>query len=147
MPWLLTSFSHLLLLVLHCSILIRLGAANDPVYFCSRYFYDSPGLQDCSHALAALPRVDRFYKYYVEPQLDVAPPVYDWSGWADQRPTTFRQKVVQVPKLWSSGKQAWLDIPITPLHRRMHSRNDEERLRDNSRILQYCPHELCRRYF
>ena len=87
MPWLLTSFSPLLWLVLHCSFLIRLGAADDPDYFCSRYVYDSPGLQDCSRALAALPRVDRFYRYYIEPQLDVAPPIYEWLGWEDGRPT------------------------------------------------------------
>ena len=70
--------------------------------------YNNPGLQDCSHALAALPQVDRFYRYYVEPQLETAPPRYDWQGWADERPVTFQQKVVQVPKFWSSGKLARL---------------------------------------
>ena len=105
MSWLLTLFSPLLWLVLHCLFLIRLGAANDPVYFCSRYIYGTPDLQDCSHALAALPRVDSNYRLYVEPQLEVAPPIYDWSGWADSRPAPFRQKVVQVPKFWSCGKQ------------------------------------------
>lgn len=145
MHCLLNSLSPLLWLVLHCSILIRLGAANDPAYFCSRYTYDNPGLQDCSHALGALPRVDPYYRYYVEPQLDVTPPTYDWLGWEDQRPPTFRQNIVQVPKLWSSGKQAWLDLPIPRLYQRTHSGIDEKQLRENSRILQYCPHESCRR--
>ena len=104
MSWLLIPFSPLLYLVLHCSILFRLGTANDPVYFCSRQIYDSPGLQDCSHALAALPRADPFWKYYIEPQLDAAPPVYNWLGWQDPRPASLRRKINQVPKFWSSGK-------------------------------------------
>ena len=102
----------MLWLLLYCSSLIRPGAANDPVYFCSRYTYDNPSLQDCSRALAALPQADPFWRYYAEPQLQVAPPVYDWLGWTDQRPATFRQRVVQVPRFWSSGKQARLLLSI-----------------------------------
>ena len=112
MSWFLIPFSPLLCLVLHCSNLIRLGTASGPVFFCSRHVYDSPGLLDCSDALAALPRADSFWRYYVEPQLEVVPPVYDWLGWADLRPATFRQKITQVPKFWSSGKQACLDLAI-----------------------------------
>ena len=112
MSWLLISFWPLLCLVLHCSIFVQFGNADDPVYFCSRHFYDNPGLQDCSHALATLPRADPFWRYHVEPQLEVAPPGYNWLGWADQRPATFRQKIAQTPKFWSSGKQVYLDSPI-----------------------------------
>ena len=98
MSWLLNSFSSFSCLALYCSILIRLGTALDPVYFCSRHIYDSPGLLDCSHALAALPRANPLWRYYIEPQVEAAPPVYDWLGWVDQRPPTLRQRVIQIPK-------------------------------------------------
>lgn len=65
-------------------------------------------MQDCSHALAALPRADRDYSYYFEQQLETAPPESDWQGWTDDRPIAFRKKVVQVPRFWSYGKQACL---------------------------------------
>ena len=112
MSWLLISSSALFRLLLHCSILVQLGTAIDPIYFCSRDIYDNPALQDCSQALAALPRVDGFWRYHVEPQLEVAPPEYDWLGWADRRPASFRQKIAQIPKFWSTGKQVYFDLPI-----------------------------------
>ena len=65
-------------------------------------------MQDCSHALAALPRADGFYSWYFEQQLETAPPESDWRGWTDNRPIAFRKKVVQVPKFWNHGKQACL---------------------------------------
>ena len=106
MSWFLTSFSPLLWLLLHCCIIVPMIAAGKAALFCSRDIYDNPGLQDCSRALAALPQADRFYRYYVEPQLGATPPQYDWEESMDERPVTFRQKIVQVPKVWSSGKQA-----------------------------------------
>ena len=145
MSWLLISFSPVLCLVLHCLILVQLGTANDPVYFCSGHLYDNPSLQDCSHALAALPQVDPFWRYHVEPQIEVAPPEYDWLGWADQRPSTFRQKIAQIPKFWSSGKQIYLDSPIHQYIIESILEMMKNDLRESSRILQYCPHELCRR--
>lgn len=65
--------------------------------------YDSPVMQDCSQALAALPQADRFYRYYIEQQLETAPPESDWQGWTDERPSSFRMKLVQIPKFWSYG--------------------------------------------
>ena len=67
--------------------------------------YDNPGLQDCLQTLATLPHADRLYRYYIEPQLETAPPESDWQSWADERPSPLRQKLVQVPKFWSHGKQ------------------------------------------
>ncbi|KAL9074319.1 MAG: hypothetical protein Q9161_002305 [Pseudevernia consocians] len=60
-------------------------------------------MQDCSHALAALPRADGYYSWYFEQQLETAPPESDWRGWTDNRPIAFRRKVVQVPKFWNHG--------------------------------------------
>ena len=65
-------------------------------------------MQDCAHVLAALPQADDFYRYYVEPQLETAPPGADWQGWIDGRPLPFQRKLIQVPKLWSFGKHACL---------------------------------------
>ena len=70
--------------------------------------YDSPVMQDCSHALAALPRADASYRYYIEQQLETAPPEFDWQDWKDERPIYLRRKVVQVPRFWSYGTQACL---------------------------------------
>lgn len=65
--------------------------------------YNSPVMRDCSFALIALPEADEHYRYYIEQQLETAPPDSDWHGWNDDRPIRQRAKVVQVPKVWSYG--------------------------------------------
>lgn len=70
--------------------------------------YNSPVMRDCSYALTALPEADEHYRYYIEQQLQSAPPDSDWHGWNDDRPIQQRAKIVQVPKVWSFGKQARL---------------------------------------
>lgn len=60
-------------------------------------------MPDCARALAALPHADGYYRYYVEPQVETAPPEADWQGWTDERPEQLQRKVVQVPKFWSYG--------------------------------------------
>lgn len=104
MRWLWTSSSPLIWLLLRCTILVQIVAASGSSYFCSRNIYDSPVIQDCSHALAALPQADEFYRYYIEQQLQAAPPDSDWESWKDERPISFRRNLVQVPKYWSHGE-------------------------------------------
>ena len=95
-------------LLYYCLMLFLRVVTSGSSYFCSRNMYDSPVMQDCSHALATLPPADEFYRYYIEQQLKTAPPESDWQGWRDERPTIYRRKVIQVPKFWSHGKQACL---------------------------------------
>lgn len=103
MSWLSTSSQLLLWVLLHCSLVVPLVAASGSSYFCSRNMYNSPVMRDCSFALIALPEADEHYRYYIEQQLETAPPDSDWHGWNDDRPIRQRAKVVQVPKVWSYG--------------------------------------------
>ena len=96
-----TSSWPLLWLLLRCTILVQLVAARGSSYFCSKNIYDSPLIQDCSHALAALPQADGFYRYFIEQQLQAAPPEYGWESRKDERPISQQRNLVQVPKYWS----------------------------------------------
>ena len=67
---------------------------------CSKQIYGSPRLHSCQQALAWLPR-DVVIRYFVEQQLRPAPGT-NWLAYVDPRPPSTRQKIVQVPKWWSS---------------------------------------------
>lgn len=110
MSWLSSISLPLALLVLQCSLLVKLVVASNSKYLCSKDIYGSPILQDCAYALNALPRADGFFNYYIEPQLLTAPPDFDWEGWADDRPFGLRRELVQIPKFWSFGKRALIRI-------------------------------------
>ena len=108
MPWLPASTLSLKWLLIQILVLFPWVVESRSSYFCSKAVYNSPLMPDCAHALAALPRADDYYRYYVEPQLETAPPEADWQGWIDERPSQFQRKVIQVPKFWSYGKHACL---------------------------------------
>ena len=116
MSWHSTSSWPQVWLALRCSLLFQLVAVGGSSLFCSRDIYDSPDLHDCSQALATLPQADQFYRYYLEPQLATIPPALDWQGWIDERPPIVRQKIVQVPKIWSCGEQTFSCIQRYPIH-------------------------------
>ena len=67
---------------------------------CNRQVYGSPEIQSCETALVAMPR-DRIVQYFVEQQLRRQPGT-NWVAFADPRLPGQKQKVVQVPKWWSS---------------------------------------------
>lgn len=144
MSWLSSSSLPMIWLVLHFSILARSAVASGSSYFCSGFIYDRPSSQDCVYALATLPRADPNSRYYVEPQLGTNPAEPDWQGWKDERPKPFKQRMVQIPKFWSHGEQAYSRIGDI-VHLRMHSIRKEEKLKRWLRIVQRCPLELRRR--
>ena len=108
MSWLPASSLSLRWLLVQNLVLLSWVVESRSSYICSKAVYNSPVIQDCTHALAALPQADEYYRYYVEPQLETAPPEADWRGWVDERPFRFQRKVIQVPKFWSYGKHACL---------------------------------------
>ena len=77
--------------------------------FCSREVYGFPKYSDCQIALSGLPNQDVSH-FFVEQQLRTRLPRYDWHSFDDPRPFRYRNKVVQVPKMWSVGRctrSAW----------------------------------------
>ena len=77
--------------------------------FCSREVYGIPKYSDCQIALLAVPNQIVLH-YFVEQQLRTRLPRYDWQSFHDPRLEPYRNKVVQVPKLWSVGgcsRSAW----------------------------------------
>lgn len=108
MSWLPASSLSLRWFLVQNLVFLSWAVDSRSSYFCSKAVYNSPVMQDCAHALAALPQADEYFRYYVEPQLETAPPEADWQGWIDERPVGFQRKVIQVPKFWSYGKHACL---------------------------------------
>ena len=102
------SSSSLLQILCFVSILRNVVTVEASV-FCSREVYGFPKYSDCQTALLGLPNQDVLH-YFVEQQLRTGPPRYDWYSIHDPRPFRYRNKVVQVPKMWSDGRcsrSAW----------------------------------------
>ena len=77
--------------------------------FCSREVYGLPKYSDCQIALLSLPN-EMVLHYFVEQQLRTRSPRYDWLSFDDRRQYPYKNKIVQVPKLWSVGgcsRSAW----------------------------------------
>ena len=108
MPWLPASSLSAKWLLIQIPVLFSWAVECHSSYFCSKAAYNSPIIPDCAHALAALPQADEYYRFYVEPQVETAPPKADWQGWIDERPLQYQRKVIQVPKFWNYGKHACL---------------------------------------
>ena len=70
--------------------------------FCSREIYGLPKYSDCQIALLALPN-EIILQYFVEQQLRTHGPKYDWLSFDDRRHIPYKNKVVQVPKMWNVG--------------------------------------------
>ena len=77
--------------------------------FCSREVYGFPKYSDCQIALLALPNQIVLH-YFVEQQLRTRLPRFDWQSFEDRRHYPYKNKIVQVPKLWNVGgcsRSAW----------------------------------------
>ena len=70
--------------------------------FCSRETYGFPKYSDCQMALLAVPNQIVLH-YFVEQQLRTRSPRYDWQSFDDPRQYPYKNKVVQVPKVWNVG--------------------------------------------
>ena len=66
---------------------------------CSRQIFGTPQQSSCEAALVGLPR-NTMLQYFVEQQLRRQPGT-NWVAFADPRPPSQKQKVVEVPKWWS----------------------------------------------
>ena len=95
------SYSWLIFL---CVLLLQTVSTKGSAFFCSKGIFGVPALADCYQALDSLPTTDHFLRYFIEDQLATAPPQADWPAWSDSRPIRERQKSIQVPKFWASGK-------------------------------------------
>ena len=104
------SSSSLIQIWIICIVSIWRNAVTvEATTFCSRETYGFPKYGDCQIALLAVPK-EIVLQYFVEQQLRTRGPRYDWLSFDDRRQIPYKNKVVQVPKLWSAGecgRSAW----------------------------------------
>lgn len=69
--------------------------------------YGFPLYSDCTKVLSRLPQ-DEIVHFFVEQQLRSAAPQADWPPFEDPRLRKYQQAVVQIPKWWSHGEDAFI---------------------------------------